>query len=281
MAVYNDAIVKVPVLRITKEPYEMSETADELLHGMAACRVDLNDSSEYIKIRTLYNYEGWCQKNGLVTDEWNVRKYRNAVSVRIRTLSADVMEERSIKSRVIFTLFKGSLAEGINKFNDGWTEIVLADKRHGYVRTSALNFLSLKEKKPEDIRKEIVRDAMMYLGTQYRWGGKSPMGIDCSGLTSMAYMNNGIIIHRDSEWSPGYGIERIKLDDASPGDLLYFKSHIALYLGDKKFIHSTSGNFGDGVCINSLDEHSDVFRKDLCDIFLYAGRKIKLQVLQC
>lgn len=276
MAVYNDAIVRVPILRITREPYETSETIDELLHGISVCRVDLNDSSEYIKIRTEYNYEGWCQKKGLVTDEWNVRKYKNEVSIRIRTLSADVMEERSIRSRVLLTLFKGSLIAGADKFTDGWTEVVLADKRHGYIRTSVAQFLSAERKNPENIRREIVKDAMMYLGTQYRWGGKSPMGIDCSGLTSMAYMNNGILIHRDSVWCPDYGIDIIRLDEALPGDLLYFKSHIALYLGNKKFIHSTSGSFGDGVCINSLDEYSDVFRKDLYDIFLYAGRKVKL-----
>ena len=45
---------------------------------------------------------------------------------------------------------------------------------------------------------------MMYMGTHYRWGSKSPRGIDCSGMVSMAYMLCGIFIHRDAKLLEGY-----------------------------------------------------------------------------
>ena len=40
-------------------------------------------------------------------------------------------------------------------------------------------------------RANLIEDARLYLGTSYRWGGKTPYGVDCSGFTAMAYMLNG------------------------------------------------------------------------------------------
>ena len=39
---------------------------------------------------------------------------------------------------------------------------------------------------------KIIEDAFMYLGAPYLWGGRSPLGIDCSGLTQMVYRLQGI-----------------------------------------------------------------------------------------
>ena len=48
----------------------------------------------------------------------------------------------------------------------------------------------------EAFRESIVQTAYSYLGTQYRWGGKTACGIDCSGLAFMSYFRNGILIWR-------------------------------------------------------------------------------------
>ena len=43
-----------------------------------------------------------------------------------------------------------------------------------------------------------LREALVERGTEYRWGGKSGRGIDCSGLVSSAYMQCGVLIYRDA-----------------------------------------------------------------------------------
>ena len=48
-------------------------------------------------------------------------------------------------------------------------------------------------------RAAVTATARSYLGVHYRWGSKTPMGIDCSGLTSMSYLLSGVVIYRDAE----------------------------------------------------------------------------------
>lgn len=115
----------------------------------------------------------------------------------------------------------------------------------------------------EQFRCMVVETALSYLGTQYRWGGKTPLGIDCSGLCSMAYLFHGIVIYRDAEIKPGFPVKEIPFSSKKPGDLLYFPGHIAMYLGEDRYVHSTNHRGSDGVVINSLNPRDCDYREDL------------------
>ena len=104
---------------------------------------------------------------------------------------------------------------------------------------------------------------MLYRRTHYRWGGKSPLGIDCSGLVSMSYLLNGIVIWRDASIREGFPVHAIELKDAKAGDLLFFPGHVAMYMGNGRYIHSTGKAGSDGVTFNSLDPDAPDFRADL------------------
>lgn len=123
----------------------------------------------------------------------------------------------------------------------------------------------------EAFREAVTRTARTYLGVQYRWGGKSPAGIDCSGLTSMSYMLNGILTFRDAKIVEGFPVHEIPVSEIKKGDLLYFPGHIAMYLGDGRYIHSTGKLGSGGVVINSLRPQDPDYREDLVKCLYAAG----------
>ncbi|MFC0337355.1 NlpC/P60 family protein [Kushneria avicenniae] len=82
-----------------------------------------------------------------------------------------------------------------------------------------------------------ARDA---LGIPYRYGGTTPSGMDCSGLTQASFLAAGIEIPRTSQQQFD-GLERI--DRARPGDLMFFGSggsvgHVGIYMGNNQMIHA-------------------------------------------
>lgn len=95
----------------------------------------------------------------------------------------------------------------------------------------------------------VVGIAAEVMGTPYRWGGTSADGFDCSGLIQFAYREVGIVLPRRSADQALAG--RAVAKDVSalePGDILTFAtgapgvvSHVGLYLGEGRFIHSATG----------------------------------------
>ena len=145
------------------------------------------------------------------------------------------------------------------------------------------------QKKEAAFRDDLVSTAKKYMDVQYRWGGRSSFGLDCSGLTHMSYLLCGVHIFRDAAIVKEYPLRRLELSwkdnmfDLSnldsgvlkAGDTLYFPGHVAMYLGDGMYIHST-GKAGDmGVVVNSLRPEHPLFRKDLLEK-LYAAAGLRL-----
>ena len=96
------------------------------------------------------------------------------------------------------------------------------------------------------------------LGKQYQWGASGPDKFDCSGLVQYSYSAAGLKVPRTSRDQYGSATP-ISLTDAEPGDLLFFRydrkiSHVAIYLGDERFVHAPSS--GKTVSVASLrDPH--------------------------
>lgn len=114
-----------------------------------------------------------------------------------------------------------------------------------------------------ELRHALTNSALRYLGTQYRWAGKSSQGVDCSGLLFLSYMESGILIYRDAKMMEGFPMRPISRENLAPGDAIYFPGHVAMYLGDGKFIHATAYKENAGVCINSLNPTDNDYREDL------------------
>ena len=115
---------------------------------------------------------------------------------------------------------------------------------------------------PGTKRYSIVKTAEKYLGVRYKFGGMDPKGFDCSGYSSYVYKVNGYLIPHSAQQQFANG-RRIGIKKAKPGDLVFFRtsgwkiSHVAIYMGDYKFIHAPSR----GKSVSFDDIRKDYWRK--------------------
>jgi cell wall-associated NlpC family hydrolase len=98
-----------------------------------------------------------------------------------------------------------------------------------------------------DTASDLVVSAMDFLGVRYRRGGTSAdTGFDCSGFTRHVFENSvGLLLPRRSRDQASLaGLLNVRRDELKPGDLVFFNtmrsafSHVGIYVGDGKFIHS-------------------------------------------
>ena len=109
-------------------------------------------------------------------------------------------------------------------------------------------------------RFELLNAAESYLGTPYRMGGLDQRGLDCSGLVFSSFRDAlDITVPRTSERLYTWTM-KIPSDDLQPGDLVFFTtaeqriSHVGIFVGEGRFIHSQSQGNLTGVMYSHLNE---------------------------
>lgn len=102
----------------------------------------------------------------------------------------------------------------------------------------------------------VIEIGKSLLNTPYLWGGRSPIGIDCSGFVQLCYRMSGIFLPRDAYQQADIGDDVSFIEVTEPGDLVFFDNdeghinHVAMIIEQGKVIHA-SGK----VRIDLLDHH--------------------------
>ena len=206
--------------------YGKSGIVDEGLYGQRFEVIEgcAGATGACLKVRTDYGYEGCVKGCDVIMDDC-AAPYHEAAGqgecnlVQVVKAVADIMSEPAAASVRLMSVTRGAIimccaateepdsqALLCTGEKNGYVCVRLYDGRTGYIKRSYIEeyvkpigadkLSELTEVEKTVLRERLVNTAMSYLGTQYRWGGKTPLGIDCSGLTSMSYMLNGVYIYR-------------------------------------------------------------------------------------
>ena len=269
-----------------KDGTVLSAISDQMLFGMLL-KITGNAENGFYPVRSFYGYDGYMEPDAfIVLGEIDAKKYEESSLYVTNAFFVDIMSVPKVQGVCLAGLYRGSVVQVLSweSEKEGWVKVKLPDGKEGYIRNQ---FLSEKKFSQagifEDVliqrtvtdeaqfRKDVVNTAKLYMGIQYRWGGRCTAGLDCSGLTSESYLLNGIITYRDARIVPGFPVHEIPKESMKPGDLMYFPGHIAMYIGDKMYIHSTGKIGSGGVVINSFDTESELFRPDLLESWYATG----------
>lgn len=269
--------VERPSVYLHTRPDIASEVCDEVLFGTrlepnapdapseqdASDPSDSSDSSDrtsWSRVKTDYGYCGYIQNKYLSAE--TEPDAGETFPFWVTAPFCDVLADSVYKYRPLFTLPRASMVKARRDSvgGDRFFPIVCMGRRF-FVPSCAIRPTDERAtKNPDRLRRRICDDALAYLGTPYRWGGRTPCGIDCSGLCFNAYALNGLVLWRDAFADRRY-VHEIGEKELLPGDLIYFKGHMALYIGDGEYVHA-SASVG-CVTVNSLRKGSVIWREDL------------------
>lgn len=254
--------------------------------------VSLLDSTGYWrKIAAPDPYEAWVNDIAIAPmSEAEIRAYVAAPKYIFLEDLGKVLSRPSADAQPVCDLVAGDLLLAPDKplRRCGYVQVALPSGRPGWVRAAHLRpFRQWAESVRPDAG-DIVRYARRFVGTPYLWGGITPKGFDCSGLTRHVFFMHGILLPRNASQQARLG-EALDVDHVldgdfsalAPGDLLFFGNrekgsvtHVAIYIGDGHILHSSKI-----LRINSL-RRADPDYYENAHRLLYGRRLLGTSVMQ-
>ncbi len=228
-------ITHLAQIPLRKEPKHASEMVSQLLFGECYTLNTIGD--EWSEITT-HNcqYKGWVDSKALhiVTDD-EAAFYLQNINVIVEHAMLDLV---SPCSTFTFPIFKGSTfamsTEGKIYMGTKSYQVTQNNRCIEIAKSTDVNYL----------RSRILSYSKGYLNAPYLWGGRTPVGIDCSGLVQNCYKSIGYQLARDASQQQLLG-KATTLQEAQPGDVAFFANkegkvtHTGILINSNSIIHAS------------------------------------------
>ena len=221
----NYGISNLSIVPMRNEAADQSEMVNQVIFGEHFKVLEIR--KKWSKIRLAHDsYEGWiCNKQWIEIEE-DIYKQLDKEVATITTDILDIITKTHHQPIVI-----GSI---LPSYKSG----------HALINNEMYQFDGLTT--PGFIKKDkLVENALIYLNAPYLWGGRSPLGIDCSGFTQMVYRLQGVDLPRDAYQQAEVGTTLSFVEESEPGDLAFFDNtegkitHVGIILEDNHIIHAS------------------------------------------
>ena len=205
-------------------------------------------------VQTPDGYLGWLDDDGFesMTAE-EMKNWQAAQRVVFLPQFGFAYARAEETSPVVSDLVAGDILKYIGETEKNLIEVAFPDGRKAFVRKNAVMDFAQWLDSRNPVADNILSDAQLFIGRPYLWGGTSGKGVDCSGFTKTVFFLHGILLPRDASQQVHVGTEipvNSTLAGLQPGDLLFFGrkatddqnekiTHVAIYQGDGKIIHSS------------------------------------------
>lgn len=243
-------IVNLSVCNIRSKPDHPEELSTQALMGTPV-RI-LKESNGWFLIQTPDDYLGWVDDDGIA--RYNAEEMINWLKSKkiIYTEFFGFIYSDKNFSEKISDIVAGNILKLVNSDKKTF-EVELPDGRKGYINRKEAKLFDDWYNSLDFQAASIIKTAKQMMGFPYLWGGTSIKGIDCSGFMKTIFFLNGLILSRDANQQALLGSEvpfDLDFSHLKPGDLIFFGrrasetrperiTHVGLYLGDKRFIHSS------------------------------------------
>jgi gamma-D-glutamyl-L-lysine dipeptidyl-peptidase len=242
----DQGICLLSVAGLRAEPDHRSELVSQMVFGDLFEVVE--KQKDWLQVRMLYDhYLGWVSPNQLhLLAESDFNDLQNSPL----TVSTDLIQ--LIEDRTHNTSFAVGAGSSFYFYERG--SLSVAGKVFAYSGSVASAFPA----KPA----QLAEYALNFLNTPYLWGGRSPFGIDCSGFMQLVFKMGGIKIPRDAAVQASQGETVHLINEALPGDLLFFDNedqqitHVGLLINEGHIIHAH------GKVRIDLVDHNGIFNRD-------------------
>ena len=121
-------------------------------------------------------------------------------------------------------------------------EVAIVEERDGFMATPELGFIYRKHLEPLGARApDFVAVAETLLGAPYLWGGKSVMGVDCSGLVQVSLLMAGVKAPRDTDMQEAaLGAPLAPDAPLQRGDIVFWKGHVGVMRDAATLLHANA-----------------------------------------
>lgn len=257
----TSGIVSLAALDVRLRPEHAGEMGSQLLLGEVVRVIRRTAGDRWLLVEnTADHYRGWVRSWGLVlAPPKRIAAWRRRARARATALWTEVRESPG-RGPLVTPLFWGSRVVA-GRTRGRFRRVELPDGARGWVDARGLTSGSGAARPLQTRAKELI-------GIPYLWGGRTPAGLDCSGLVQMILAEQGIQLPRDAgdqeracrPLGPG-GRPR-------PGDLAFFgpagasAGHVGIMIGAGLYLHARGR-----VRVNSLHPDNALYDRELSSQF--------------